>query len=235
MIAKNINSIIWRVRVFAINMAAYNGYPILSGISKDRINILRSVCAVLIGKAFESFPDVPPVVFSTPHNGYLFVSILSHITNPEITRQGVKTESPRFAESTRPNFRAYTWVVDKRVIRWNRVNLPVTPMIHINAQHFPLKQSQILSMSVRVFMRPCIPHSDVKVAVRPKLKSSSCMRTGCCVPPQDSPRCSTRIFFIIRGGFPLNSQRYMLPFLGNVERQKVSSIFSKFWVKRQPH
>src|SRR5437867_12503514 len=87
-------------------------------IREDRRDILLARAAILIGKWFERFIDVPAMIFAFANNTHFFKSFLAHVADPEITRHGIKAESPRLAQTDGPCFRHDRWIVLVRLEEW---------------------------------------------------------------------------------------------------------------------
>src|SRR5205085_3482966 len=97
-VTKNINAIEKRLFFASVNIAAGYGVAVLPFVGEQRRNVRRSFFAILIGESFETFVDVPAVVFAATNKIDFLHAVLANVGNPEIPIPRVKAESPGIAK-----------------------------------------------------------------------------------------------------------------------------------------
>lgn len=118
--------------------------------------------------AFHEPPSIVlPAAAGAPLKIHFLEGALPDVSDEKISRQAIKTESPRIAQPEGPNFRTRIADTDKRIAGRNPVR---QPMIHIESQQFTQEHLPVLSIVRRIPAASAVTDSDVKEAIRTKLK-----------------------------------------------------------------
>ena len=107
-------------------------------------------------------------------------------------------------------------------------------MVNVDAEYFPKQQLRVLGMTLRVLLRPGIPHPNIKVAVGAKHQTAAVMHVGHGIQLQDEPGGTTRVATQIFRSDSLQHQRRELATFNNVFHVVVLPIDRKLRMKRQP-
>src|SRR5215813_8922540 len=112
-VAADINAVERRMLVAAIDIAAGDRIAIFPAIRKNGRDVGDALLAITIGKRLEPFINIPAEIFPSSNNGNFFNTILSHIANPQVMSQRIKTESPWLAKTVSPDLGPHIWPVAK--------------------------------------------------------------------------------------------------------------------------
>src|SRR5260370_27836720 len=87
--------------------------------------------------------------------------------------QRIKTEPPWLAKAAGPDLRPRIWPVAKGIIQRNRVRETGISVIDINAKHFAEEDTQVLTMPLRILLRPGVTHANIEKTIRPKCDATA--------------------------------------------------------------
>src|SRR3954465_13558376 len=174
------------------------------------------------------------MVLATANDRDFFNTILPNVADPEIARDRIEAEAPRFTKSICPDFRPCLRSANKRVVRRNGVTQPGISVIHINAQHFGKVDGQIVPMPVRILLRAGVSHADVKKAVRTKCDASTAVVKRRADQRPYTARWLAGVRAKIRLKLPLHDDRGNLAVFEDLVFEIVFAVFAESWMKGEP-
>src|SRR5437762_5972270 len=142
-IPANVNAVEGGLRVSTIHIAAGNGVAVLPSVGEDRGNVNRAFLAVAVREWFETFVNVPAMVFAASNYVHFLDAILPHIAHPKVAAYGIKTEPPRFPKAISPNLASRVPSATKWVVGRNSVGQGILAAVHINPEHFTQQELKV--------------------------------------------------------------------------------------------
>ena len=177
------------------------------------------------------------MIFSPADHRHLLILPLPHVPYPAIARESIEGKAPGLPQACGKDLPAQVWVLTARmrIVRGDPIGHPRLRMIHIQAVHLPQPAAQILGVTLRVFLRPPIPHGKVEHAVRAKGERPAIVVVcRLCHRTKFSGRLPRIPQAILTGPvFPKDSPPLLLP--QGLMFEEVASVGGKLRMKGQTH